>query len=407
MNSRLNSAWYLTYFPSGVAFGILSVLIPLYIVDEIGGSLLDLGVMTSVTTLILIPTSIYLGKFPDKYRRSKPFIIISYLTVGITLFLMSRTGNIIVFQILYVLMNLANYITGPATSILIAESYEKSSWGQAMSKRNFLEGLAQAIGLGICTITTGYISYKSILTITPYLVFLSMLIAFLTIRDPPIHIERFLSRVESPIEDLEALSFRVNSRGGLSKSRFSSLRLGKTPNMSLFGIGMVLFAFAASNALTSLPIYLTKQVGFSSQLVFGLFFIRSLIGTFSYLAINSFVLKGGGLAIKAATITRVVIISLLSIIPILPIPFSILLSFVLLSTISFSWSLYSLGTEVITVQYAGTHSLGVYDALASLGNSAGGFIGGAVPLMIGFQPLFIISSIIFSFAFLSFITSQI
>ncbi|MCJ7634714.1 MFS transporter [Candidatus Bathyarchaeota archaeon] len=406
MSRRLSSAWYFSYFPSGIAFGMLSVLVPLYFVNDLGGSLLDLGVMTAVATIVLIPFSIYLGKFPDRYGKSKPFILSSYLVTSVILVMISRTRSVLGFQVLYVLMNLANYITGPATSVLIAESYERGAWGRTMARRNFIEGLAQAIGLGICTIAAEALGYETLLSATPYLVFLSLLITFFAVRDPPFHIERFLSRVESPVENLEALSFRVNSRGGVSKSRFGSLRLGEAPKMNLFGIGMILFAFAASNAFTFLPIYLTKQAKFSSSLVFGVFFVRSLAGTLGYLAISPLVARGAGLAVKAATIARVVLILLLSTIPVLAMPFSVILSLILLSAISLSWSLYSLGIEVITVQYSGVGGLGVYDALASLGSSAGGLVGGAVPAIIGFEPLFIISSVIFIMALASFVASH-
>jgi predicted MFS family arabinose efflux permease len=198
----------------------------------------------------------------------------------------------------------------------------------------------------------------------------------------------------------------MTSRGGISNSHFGSIRLGEVPKMNLFGIGMILFAFAASNALTSLPIFLTRQAKFSSSLVFGVFFVRSLAGTLGYLAISPFVARGGGLAVKVATITRAVLILLLSAIPVLAIPFSVILSLILLSAISLSWSLYALGIDVVTVQHAGASGLGVYDALASLGSSAGGIVGGAVPAIIGFEPLFVMSSVIFIAALASFVASH-
>lgn len=407
MSTRPSATWYLAYFPSGVAFGILSVLVPLYFVERLGGSLLDLGVMTSAATIILIPASVYLGRLPDRYGRSKPFILASYLTTGTLLFLISTTRSVPSFQALYVSMNLANYLVGPSTTVLIAESYERSSWGRAMAKRSFMEGLAQALGLGICTLTIGYLGYEILLGVAPPLVFASLLITFFAVRDPPIHVERFLARVESPVEDLEALSFHLTNRGGISRPRRGSLRLGEEPRMGLFGIGLTLFTFAASNAFTSLPIYLRDRAAFPPSVVFGIFFARSLVSTFSYLVVSSLLAESGGWAVKTAAATRAVLIGLLLVIPTLVKPFSILLALVLLSSIAFSWSLYSLGTEVVTVRHAAPGHLGVYDALSSLGSSAGGLIGGAIPAMIGFEPLFVTSTLLFISALLSFIASRI
>jgi hypothetical protein len=80
LSSRLGSAWFFAFFPKGIASGILGVLIPLYFVQSLHGSLLDLGVMSSFAVITLIPASIYLGRVPDKYQRSKPFIGITSIT---------------------------------------------------------------------------------------------------------------------------------------------------------------------------------------------------------------------------------------------------------------------------------------------------------------------------------------
>jgi len=96
----------------------------------------------------------------------------------------------------------------------------------------------------------------------------------------------------------------------------------------------------------------------------------------------------------------------LSLIPVLAMPASALLALIVLPIVAFSWSLYSLGTEVITVQYSGSGSLGVYAAMASLGSSVGGFLGGALPFVIGFELLFIISSLVFAASLMAFIGSR-
>ncbi len=406
MSSHLGSAWFFAFFPKGIASGILGVLVPLYFVQSLHGSLLDLGVMSSFAVVTIIPASIYLGKLPDKYQRSKPFILASYLATGAILYLMSATRSILAFQVLYVLMNLTNYIAGPATSILIAESYERSHWGKAMGKHRFVEGLAQATGLGLCTFAADALGYNNLLSITPYLVFASFLVALFAIRDPSLYVERFLSHLETPTEDVEALSFRLNSRGGISKSRFSSSHLGEAPIMWFFGIGMILFAFAASNAFTTLPIFLTQKAGFSASIVFGVFFTKSLAETFSYLINSRIVTRSGGTAVRMAVTIRIILVLSLSLIPLLAMPSSALIALIILPMVAFSWSLYSLGTDVITVQYSGSGSLGRYDAMASVGSSIGGFLGGALPFIIGFEPLFIISSFVFAAALVAFIASR-
>lgn len=86
---------YLTLLPNGVAQGILGTLIPLYLIQGLQANLVDLGVMTFTASLLLIPASILLGSLPDRDRASKPYILLSYLSASILLFIMASRTSVI------------------------------------------------------------------------------------------------------------------------------------------------------------------------------------------------------------------------------------------------------------------------------------------------------------------------
>jgi MFS family permease len=97
--------WRLGFFFHEMAFGLLSVFIPLYVISPaIGGSLVDLGVMTSLALLLTIPASYFWGYICDKTRRYKLYILLSFFSIAIFLFLFSYATNVFTFTILYVLM---------------------------------------------------------------------------------------------------------------------------------------------------------------------------------------------------------------------------------------------------------------------------------------------------------------
>ncbi|MDR0797522.1 MAG: hypothetical protein LBE70_02225, partial [Nitrososphaerota archaeon] len=94
-----------------MAFGLLSVFIPLYVigfqnVDLLGGPLVALGIMMSVAIFCSIPASFLWGWLCDATRRCKPFILLSFFSSAILLFMMTLpfAKNIIVFVVLYVIM---------------------------------------------------------------------------------------------------------------------------------------------------------------------------------------------------------------------------------------------------------------------------------------------------------------
>ena len=393
--------WYLTFIPYNVAFGILSVLLPLYLVDELRSSLMEVGTMTSIATAAAIPASVFLGRLPDRYSRSKPFIMVSLLGVAVVLLLMPLTRSVAVFELLYIVMNLANYLYGPSTSVLIAESSERSQWGRGLARQSFAEGMAQAVGLAICFLGINQLSYITLLRITGPLVLASLILALVAVHDPPLYVERFLGRFERPVTDVEILSFNFERAGTITPSRRTA-KFSREPNMALFGFGTVFFAFAASNAFISLPIYLNSSL--STSTVFGIFLVRSLCGTVSYLIVGKAV-GSGTTMVKAATAIRIVLVLFIPMTLMLPPPLSYVAVTALLSTVAFSWSIYSLGGDVVKVSNAKPGSLGIYDALTSVGSALGSFVGSWIPLFFGYGTLYAASSGVFALALILFLMS--
>jgi MFS family permease len=111
-----------------MAFGLLSVFIPLYVIGfqdvaVLGGPLVALGVMTSVAMFCSIPASFLWGWSCDATRRCKPFILMSFTSSTILLFMMTLpfARNIIVFVVLYVVMQFLHIAHEAPKNVLIAE----------------------------------------------------------------------------------------------------------------------------------------------------------------------------------------------------------------------------------------------------------------------------------------------
>jgi MFS family permease len=95
--------WRLGFFFHEMAFGLLSIFLPLYLVS-IGGSLLDVGLMASVATLLAIPASFFWAIFAIKKGRYKRYILISFFASSALLCFFTFTRDIGLFIILYVAM---------------------------------------------------------------------------------------------------------------------------------------------------------------------------------------------------------------------------------------------------------------------------------------------------------------
>lgn len=398
--------WYYAYFPYGIAFGIFSALSPLYLVEVLGGSLFDLGVMTAIATLLGIPISIIFGQLPDRYGRTKPFILAAFLSLSFLFFLVAEVQSVLLFQVLYVLIAVADALHPPSTSVLIAESYQKKSWGTAFSRYNFVVGIAQAIGLGACSLFIKDVGYTTMLLVGCPLALGSFFIASIAVEEPPLYVERWISRLEKPINEVSNLSYQLGSQNYYPTGSPRSLRMGESPQLFRLCLGFTMFSLAGTCTFTSLSIFLTRNVHLIASTVFTVLFFRSLAGTFSYIVIGKWIRgRNGEAAVEAAAGLRVFLILLLTTIPLFSANLSPIMAVVILSSIAFSWSLFSVGRSTVIMECASEGSLGVYDALGEFGGMVGGLLGGIIPALYGFNALFLAGSILFSFAFLLFFKS--
>ena len=376
---------------------MLPTLIPLYFVEYLKGSIFDFGVMSAISTLFSALTSLYAGQLPEKYRKVKPFIVISFLLSSIFLFALTKASNIYFFQIFYILLGVANSIYPPSARILIAEKYQKADWSKIFAQHNLIVGLSNTLGLAICSLYVTGLGYGALLSICVPLVFISFLVALVVVNDPPIYVERWLSRVSRVAADVESFSYWLGNKG--SAGRFG---LKPTVDMALFGLGTLIFTLASSAFGSSLSIFFSSVVLMSPPTIFTIFFGRSLIGSISYIVVGRLIGEEGGKnAVKVASITRAVLVFLLPFLVFLPqlVP---IVAVSLLSAVNFSWSLYSLGYSTVIIDYATEGSTGVYDALGSFGSVVGALLSGIIPAMFSFNLLFMLASAMFLIAFLIF-----
>jgi MFS family permease len=253
--------WRLGFFFHEIAFGLLSVFIPLYVVvfkdtNILGGPLVALGVMTSLAVFCSIPASYLWGYLCDATRHYKAFILLSFLSSAIILFLMTLpfAQNIILFIILYVAMQILHISHEAPKNILIAEHYSREDWEKSYG---FYEGLTEIgfiIGLVVgLVLTAGLFAFTAVLssavlaTYTLYVCSVLSLVAFLLsivlITDPLIIFERRLVGLERTLDfaNRGINSYWLRWKGTLRKESFPG-----------FAFAIVIFSLATIIFFTNL-----------------------------------------------------------------------------------------------------------------------------------------------------------
>ena len=404
--------WRLGFFFHDMAFGLLTVFIPLYVIvfrntSILGGPLLALGVMMSIAIFCSIPASFLWGYLCDATRHYKVFILLSFASIAIILFLMTLpfAHNLIVFVALYVVMQMLHVAHESPKNVLVTEHYSRSDWERAFG---FYEGLTEigtiigfAIGIFLFA-STVTLSFASVtITYTFYLCSALSVVAFVLalalIADPLMIFERRLVSIEKKLE--------YTHRGVEGSSRLmdglpwdGSL---KQDSFAGFALAIVLFAFATSLFFTPLPIFLNEGLHLPMRIVYFAYILNSAGATTGYFLIRG---RAQSMNIRKQMPRFVLLRSLLIFILVGVIWFAFspaILTGILLIFIGFTYAMYYIMMLSLSMEVIPAGKVGFFDGLVGLGAAIGAFLGPFLAFHLNYIPMFIITAVIFLATFLT------
>ena len=401
--------WRLGFFFHEIAFGLLSVFIPLYLVafkntSIMGGPLVALGIMTSIAIVCSIPASLLWGYLCDATRHYKVFILLSFLSSAILLFLMALpfAQNIVIFVILYVIMQVLHVSHEAPKNVLIAEHYSRDNWERSYG---FYEGLTEigfiiglAIGLvlsvGLFALTAS-LSSTVLATYTLYLCSLLSFIAFILsialIADPLMIFERRLVGMEKTID--------FTTRGVESYSMRWKRPL-KRESFPGFAFAIVIFSLATSLFFTPLPIYLNTIFNGQSSMVYVAYILNSIGATIGYFLIRN---RARSMDLRKQMPRYVLFRSLLIFLLVGVIQLAIsptITTGIFLLFLGFAYAMYYIMMISLSMELIPEGKTGFFDGLVGIGAAVGSFLGPYLAENLSYVPTFLIAAFAFFCAFL-------
>ena len=394
--------WRLGFFFHEIAFGMLSVFIPLYVITPIiGGSLVDIGIMTSLALFCSIPASFFWGYICDKTRRYKVYILLSFVSVAVLLFALTFVTNVLVFTILYILMAVLHVAHEAPKNVLIAEHYNREEWEKSYA---FYEGLTEVgwfIGLLLGLVAfASTLSFGVLATYTLYLCSALNVVAFalsvFLIADPLLIFERRLVGMERKL-DYAFRGFEASSRmmdGLPSDGTF------RKESFFAFGLGLVLFSLASSLFFTPLPIFFSESpLSLPTSMIFVVYMLSSVGAVAGYFIVG----RRAAYIDSKKQMRRVVLMrSLLVFLLVAVVQFAFsptIVAGVILVFLGFAYALYYILMLSLSMELIPAGKTGLFDVLVGLGGATGSFLGPFLATMLGYLTLFLIVGAIFLVAF--------
>jgi len=407
--------WRLGFFFHEMAFGLLSVFIPLYVigfhdVNLLGGPLVALGIMMSVALFCSIPASFLWGWLCDATRRCKPFILLSFASSAILLFMMTLpfAQHVVVFVILYVVMQFLHMAHEAPKNVLIAENYSRDDWEKSYSYYRILTefGLIIGLSIGFCLSVGMFssiagLSSTVLATYTLYLCSGLSVVAFilsvLLVADPLLIFERRLVRIERAVD--------FTYRSAISASRVlggsSWCDPPKRDNFRLFALAIVLFSLATSIFFTPLPVFLSHGLGLPS----GMAYVGSIFTSIGAISGYFFICERARSMDTRKQMSRCVLfrsLLLFALIGIIQLAiFPSLLTFLVLIFLGFAFAIYYILMISVSMEIIPAGKSGLFDGLVGLGTALGAFLGPYLVSTCNYLPTYFAAAILFLLAFLS------
>jgi MFS family permease len=397
--------WRLGFLFHEIAFGLLSVFIPLYIVtfkdtSILGGPLVALGVMMSLALFCAIPGSFLWGYLCDATRHYKVFILLSFLSSAAILFLMTLpfAQNIILFVALYVVMQFLHVSHEAPKNVLIAEHYSRDQWEKSYGLYEGLTEIGFIAGLSIGLFAfASNLSPTGILYVCSGLSVVAFVLSVFLVADPLMIFERRLVGIERRMD--------FTNRGLESSSRLMD-GLGwdgslKQDNFLGFALAIVMFSLATSLFFTPLPIYLKQIFNGQTSMVYVAYILNSVGSTVGYFLISK---RARSMDIRKQMPRYVFLRSMLIFLLIGVIQFAIsptILPLVILVFLGFAYAIYYIMMISISMELIPEGKSGYFDGLVGLGAAAGSFLGPFLAENLNYLPTFLIAGAIFFCAFLT------
>jgi len=393
--------WFIGFIFHKIAFGLLSVLLPLYITQTVsGGTLTFWGIITATATFLAIPFSFLWGYLCDATRHYRFFILVSFAAVTVLLYFFSLTTNLFMLGFFYATIAIFQVAHEPPKNILIAETYSHMEWKQGFARYEAWTELGWVIGLllGFLLVALG-LNNLTLLLISVFLSLISFLASATFVTDPALIFERSLVSIEKSVSLIQR-GATLLSKAYSDAHAWDEL---KQESASALCIGLVFFSLATSIFFTPLPVFFARNLALQTSIIFVLFLLNSASCLSGYFltqikADNS----EANTPIKKIALLRSLLVLLTVFVGVIPFLGAIVLSVAVLVAMGLVYAFYSISILSLSMEVIPQGKAGLFTALVGTGSAIGCFAGPLIAENFGFQQAFVTSAACFLLSFVAF-----
>lgn len=395
--------WMNVILPFNIAAGPVGTLVQLYILDELHGTVLDVGYAITLFNAVGIPSAIIWGFVTDRFHKRKPLITLSYALCGFVILSFYFAKDIHSVSLLYASFSFISSAATTPLNLLIMETEKKERWANAFATFSMISGIGQITGLILSTLWIDVLPLIVVVFPLSLLSLSSAILASLMIKEPQFTFEReiLVMNRRSFYERLLALPMiflHIPKPSDFGRF-FKSLRYELTRHMPILYLSAFVFYLASGIFNTSIvPALESNQVPGSA--IFGITTIVMIVQTLSFRYAGTYVEEMSptkaaffGLLLRALGYWLIGISAYL-----LPSNWFVIPALLFWPLAAgFAFAIYYTASNIMvfhTLRLGNQgSSLGVYSALVGVATMTGSLISGFSSYYMGYSTTFTISAI--------------
>lgn len=395
------SKWFASYLLSNIAAGIISPLIPLYIVIYLNSNVFYVGLVSSLASAAAVPSLIFWGNLSDYAGRRKIFILVGFFGSFLTLLQIMFVRDLSAYILMLVSFQAIAMAAVPVSTLIILETRQEAEWPQVMSTFSLVSAAGTVTGL---IAGSGIIVYWHSPSVLPamYLIasfiYLAAAIGAIALLPEP---GRKLIRAR--LHNL--FSYRIVERGRhfpsyvlhvipFGRNKGETHAFSPTMRKYLFTTTFLMFGFQIF--FVPFPVFLIDYFHAAESQIFILYLLNSALSMVTFRIAGILVRKGGiRKTISFGIFPRIAIFSLAGILPLLAAYGRVVLitAIIMYGILGALWSLISI-SEVTSITKLAVKAnrgkaIGYYNSLLGVGQIGGASISGVIAYDLGYTVDFV------------------
>ncbi len=408
---RKPRSWFWVTLPVNAGVQGFSTVLPLYVLYQLGGTVIDVALLTTLYNFVVIPASIFWGGVTDRLARRRLFFFITYGGISVVFVGMFFTPSLLLLAVLYGLLGFVIVANSAASNLLVMEFSEKKSWMSSYTRLSLTASLGSIVGLVVGLFWSSFLPLPEFLLFCAASTVASFLLTYFLVVEPSVPLERIHLSFH-PLDLFSKLyhgvSTALGTLTGLILVPFTprelmrfirAVRAGAIPGRLLLFFSTFLFTLGSGILNTPLTPYLVNY-GVLANEIFAMTLINVCSQTLVYRTIRLFTSRLGEVRAGSYAIMIRTVMYVLFAIAALGLRGTTLFVFttIVYSIIGILYALWNSSTSIVLFNNLGPEKqgglLGAYSAFSSLGSVLGALVSGYTSYYLGYSLTFALAAVV-------------